>query len=240
MRSYEERFYRRWQNPEGLVSFSVRYRETDLMVYAQKDLSEETISLVKSYRAQVEETIKTDPDFETSLTPLEITTSYEMISEMLNKSRLAGVGPMAGIAGALAEFVGRDLLDLSDEIIIENGGDIFIRSLVDRTVLVYAGEDSPFKDRVRLLLKGQDSPFGVCTSSRAIGHSKSFGNTDAVAVIARSAITADVFATALGNRVKSSDDLDPVLEYIRGFPEITGALILIGDRMAASGKIELV
>jgi ApbE superfamily uncharacterized protein (UPF0280 family) len=158
---------------------------------------------------------------------------------MLDKSRLAGVGPMAGVAGAMAEFVGRGLLELSDEIIIENGGDVFIRSRTDRTVLVYAGEDSPFKNRVRLLLKGQEAPFGVCTSSRTIGHSKSFGNTDAVVVIASSAITADVFATAIGNCVKSPDDIDTAFDLVRSCSDITGALIMIEDRMAVSGEIRL-
>jgi len=238
--SYRERFYRRWQNPEGLVPFSVQYRETDLMVYAEKDLADETMSLVKKYRSQVEETIAENPDFQTSLSPIALKTPYGIIAEMVDKSRLAGVGPMAGIAGALAEFVGRELLELTNEIIIENGGDIFIRSLTDRTVLVYAGEDSPFKDRVRLLLKGREAPFGVCTSSRAIGHSKSFGNTDAVVVIASSAITADVFATALGNRVKTPDDLDSAIEYVQAFLEVSGSLILIGDKMAVSGEVVLV
>jgi ApbE superfamily uncharacterized protein (UPF0280 family) len=237
---YSDRFYRRWQNPEGLVSFSVQYRETDLMVYAEKDLTEKTLSLVKKYRSQVEETIAENPDFQTSLSPIEVATSYEMIAKMLDKSRLAGVGPMAGVAGALAEFVGRDLLELTDEIIIENGGDIFIRSLKDRTVLVYAGEDSPFKDKVRLVLKGREAPFGVCASSRTIGHSKSFGNTDAVVVIASSAITADVFATALGNRVKGPSDLGSAIECVQGFPDVSGALIMIGEKMAVSGEIQLV
>ena len=238
--NYRERFYRRWQNPEGLVSFSVQYRETDLMVYAKRDLADETMSLVKKYRSQVEETIAKNPDFRTSLSPIELKTPHGMIDEMLDKSRLAGIGPMAGIAGALAEFVGRELLELTEEIIIENGGDIFIRSLKDRTVLVYAGEHSPFRDKVRLLLKGQEAPFGVCASSRTIGHSKSFGNTDAVAVIASSAITADVFATAIGNRVKSPDDLERVIEYVQSFSEVSGVLIMIGDRMAVTGKIQLV
>lgn len=238
--NYSDRFYRRWQNPDGLLSFPVQCRETDLMVYAEKDLTEKTLSLVKKYRSQVEETIAENPDFRTSLSPIDLKTPYGMIAEMVDKSRLAGVGPMAGIAGALAEFVGQELLELTEEIIIENGGDIFIRSLKDRTVLVYAGEDSPFKDKVRLLLKGREAPFGVCASSRTIGHSKSFGTTDAVVVIASSAITADVFATAIGNRVKSPDDLEPAIEYVQAFPEVSGALILIGDRMAVSGEIQLV
>lgn len=237
---YTRRFYRDRQDPDGLVAYPVRCRETDLMVYAEKDLAEKTLALVKKYRSQIEETIERNPDFKTSLSPVDLKTNYRIISEMLDRSMLAGVGPMAGVAGALAEYVGKGLLPFTNELIIENGGDVFIQSMKDRRVLVYAGEDSPFKDRVRLFLKGRDTPFGVCTSSRTIGHSRSFGNTDAVVVIASSAITSDVFATAIGNRVKSPDDLDSAIEYAREIPDITGVLILIGDRMAVSGEIELV
>ncbi|MBN2322265.1 MAG: UPF0280 family protein [Spirochaetes bacterium] len=237
---YRKRFYRNWQNPDGLVSFSVRCRETDLMVYAEKNLAEKALVLVRKYRSQIEATIKENPCFSTSLIPLEVKTPYRIITEMVDKSRLAGVGPMAGVAGAIAEFTGRELLEDTEGIIVENGGDVFIRSRKDRTVLVYAGEESPFRDRVRILLRGREEPFGVCTSSRTIGHSKSFGNTDAVVVVASSAVTADVFATAVGNRVKRPDDLEPAIEYVRSFPDISGLLIMIGDRMAVSGEIELV
>ena len=239
MMDYRKRFYRRWQNPEDLTPFSVQCDQTDLMVYAKTDLSEATYSLVKKYRKELQETIVKNPTFLTSLIPLEIETPYLMISQMMEKARLAGVGPMAGVAGALAEFVGRELLESSEELIIENGGDIFMRSIKDRTALVYAGEVSPFRDRVRLLLRGKDAPFGVCTSSRSVGHSQSFGNTDAVVVIASSAITADVFATAIGNRVKRPDDIDSAFDLIRSCSEITGILVLIGDRMAVAGEIEL-
>ena len=59
-------------------------------------------------------------------------------------------------------------------------------------------------------------------------------------VISPSTITADVFATALGNRVKGQSDLEPAIEWIEGFSDVSGALILIGDKMAATGEIELV
>ena len=236
---YTKRFYREWQNPDGLVSFRVRRGETDLMVYADRDLAERTEELVEKYRSQLEETIEKNPDFKTSLSPLDLESGHRMIREMLEKSRLAGVGPMAGVAGAVAEHVGREFLAHTEALIVENGGDVFMRSRTDRTVLVYAGEGSPFKDRVRILLAGREEPFGVCTSSASVGPSKSFGHSDAVVVIARSVITADVFATALGNRVKSPDDLEPAIEYSSTIPDVTGVLILIGDRMAASGEIRL-
>ncbi len=235
---YTNRFYRRWQNPRDLIAYRVRYFETDLQIYSRKNLSEKASLLVKKYRNQIEKTIRKYPQFLKSLDPVRIPIRYRIIEEMIQKSSLAGVGPMAGVAGAIAEFVGKNLLQFTDELIIENGGDIFIKTLKERTLLVYAGEESPFKDKIRIRIKPGDKPFGICTSSKKIGHSLSFGNTDAVVVIAQSAITADAFATALGNIVKTQDDIEKAVGHAQSCSEISGGLILIGDKIAAFGEIE--
>jgi ApbE superfamily uncharacterized protein (UPF0280 family) len=237
---YTKRFYRRWQQPPDLHFFSVHYRETDLAIYTKQDCFHVAYGLVKKYRIYIEKTIAQYPEFKTSLSPVNIQSAYSIVNEMIEKSTLAGIGPMAGVAGAIAEYVGKDLLSYTDEIIIENGGDIFIKTLRDRTVLVYAGEDSPFKDRVRIRLEKRKASFGVCTSSRSIGHSLSFGNTDAVVVTAPSTITADCFATALGNMVKRKADIKGAMEFALSFKEIQGGLIIIEDQMAAFGDIKLV
>jgi ApbE superfamily uncharacterized protein (UPF0280 family) len=242
--SYRERFYRDWQHPDDLVSHTVRHGETDLHVFTKAEVPPRTFrrkldSLVLKYRAQLEETIENNSSFLHSLLPVDLRSPYPMIDAMVKKSREAGVGPMAGVAGAVAEFVGKGLLSLTDEIIVENGGDVFLKSGADRTVLLYAGEDSPFKDRLRIRLRGGGQPRGLATSSRTIGHSLSLGNTDATLIIADSAVTADVFATAVGNRVKRADDLQGAVEFALSFRSIKGGLILIGDRMAAFGEIEL-
>jgi ApbE superfamily uncharacterized protein (UPF0280 family) len=238
-REYTRRFYRRWQNPPDLLFLSVHCRETDLAIYATEDLSHRAYGLVKKYRGHIEKTIELHPEFRTSLSPVKISSPYSIINEMVAKAAYVGVGPMAGVAGAIAEYVGKELLASTDEIIVENGGDIFIRTLRDRTVLVYTGEDSPFKDRVRVRLrKGEDS-YGVCTSSRTIGHSLSFGNTDAVVVISPSTISADCLATALGNMVKKKDDVEEAMKFAESFKGIQGGLIIIEDQMAVFGEVEL-
>jgi ApbE superfamily uncharacterized protein (UPF0280 family) len=243
--SYRERFYRDWQHPENLVPHTVRHGETDLQVFTKAGIPPRAVhrrldSLVIKYRAQLEETIENHPPFLTSLLPVDLKSPYPMIDAMVKKSREAGVGPMAGVAGAIAEFVGKGMLSLTGEIIVENGGDIFLKSGADRTVLLYAGEDSPFKDRLRIRLRGGGRPCGLATSSRRIGHSLSLGNTDATLIIADSAVTADVFATAVGNRVKGEDDLPGAVEFALSFRSIRGGLILIENRMAAFGEVELV
>jgi ApbE superfamily uncharacterized protein (UPF0280 family) len=158
---------------------------------------------------------------------------------MVEKSTAANVGPMAGVAGAIAEFVGISLLPYSSELIVENGGDLFIKSERNRTVHVYVGEHSPFKDRLRIVLHGRTEPYGVCTSSASIGHSLSMGNADAAVILAGSAITADTFATALGNMVCNTEDIDKGLGFARSCGEILGALIVVEDQLGIWGELEL-
>ncbi len=241
---YRRRFYREWTQEGELDTFGIILYETDLQVYFSSSVEKETLAkrtygLVSKYRKQIEHTIKTFPEFSTSLYPLRIKSSYKITEEMISESRRAGVGPMAGVAGALAEYVGSELIGLAQELIIENGGDIFFKSKKSRNVLVYAGEDSPFRDKIRIKLHGGDTPCGICTSSGKIGHSLSFGNTDATIVIAESAITADVFATAVGNMVKSESDLEKAFGLLEKQAGISGALILIGEKIAVWGDVEL-
>lgn len=226
-----------------MISLRVCHGETDLQIFIKTDykthaIQEKIGGLILKYREQIEETIRKCPQFLHSLVPIELKSDYEIINEMVSKSRVVGVGPMAGVAGAFAEFIGNDLLPLTDELIIENGGDIYIKTKMDRNVLIYAGEHSPFKDKVRIKLHGQVAPRGICTSSKQVGHSLSFGNTDATIIIAQSAITADVYATAIGNMVKSEDDINGTLSFAEECNDINGGLILIGDKIAAWGEIE--
>jgi ApbE superfamily uncharacterized protein (UPF0280 family) len=237
---YSDRFYRTWQKPPDLHSFHVQIAETDLQIYAERNLHAEAQELARTCRRHIEETIERHPCFRTSLKPVSITSPYAIVNEMLEKSSRADVGPMAGVAGAVAEYVGLGLLPYSGEMIVENGGDLFIRSRLDRVMLVYAGEGSPFRDRIRVKLRGSEDSRGVCTSSGRIGHSLSFGRTDATVIIAPSAVTADVCATAVGNRVLEPADLEDALRFLDEQGEITGALILVEDRMGVWGDVELV
>ena len=237
---YTIRFYRKWQKPDNLVEFSISYKESDLTVFAEKDLSDIALSLLVNFRKAIEEIIKNHPLFKTSLKPIHLETKNPYIRDMIRFSTQANVGPMAGVAGAVAQCVGESLLGFSKELIIENGGDIFINSSRERVLMIYAGEESPFKDKLKIKLRGNDRPYGVCTSSKSIGHSLNFGNTDATVIIAESAISADIFATAISNKVKSVDDLENTVNYAKGIDCIKGGIIIIGEKAAAWGEIEFV
>ena len=240
MPEYQERFYRSKISSTDWISFTIQVKESDLWVRARKDLSAEGYERVFQYRHALETYIHQNPDFKDSLTPLGLDPlAPSIVQAMLQSGQAAGVGPMAAVAGAIAEFVGKDLLAFSPDIIIENGGDLFIVCNESLTVGIYAGE-SPLSGRLGIQLTPSDRPVGLCTSSGTVGHSLSFGRADSVTILSPSAVLSDAVATAVGNRVRTKNDIQPALEWAQKIPDVEGALIIVGDQMGVWGNLELV
>ena len=238
---YQERTYRnRVSRKENLVSFQVKVGETDLYISAGRDLTDIARKSVHRYRRFIEEYIKHRPQFLDSLVPIKPDEmAPAIIKDMLKASRISGVGPMASVAGAVAQYVGMDLLEDSDDVIVENGGDIFLKSESEITIGVFAGE-SPMSHKVALKIRPEDMPLGICTSSGTVGHSLSLGRADAVCVTSKSASLADAAATSIGNRVRKERDIKAALESGAEIEGILGILIIFGDKLGAYGAIELV
>ncbi len=236
---YEKRTYRNLVKTDDLVKFEVIVKETDLLVQAERDLSNETRESVLKYRHQLETYIETNPEFQRSLIPLKDDPySPEIVREMIRTSQLAQVGPMAAVAGALAEFVAKDLSSISKEVIIENGGDIYLAISRERTIGVFAA-DSPLSLKIGIVISPEDSPLGVCTSSGTVGPSLSFGKADAVCILSKSAALADAAATAVGNIVKEKKDIEFGLEQGKEIEGVSGILIIVGEKMGVWGNVNL-
>ncbi len=135
------RFYRRFMRRQGLVSFRVSFKETDLLIQADSDLTAQASSLVLEARNAIEEYAKQHPGFIESYVPLpEDPFAPKIVKEMLWAGREAGVGPMAAVAGAIAEYVARGLAKkYTEEVLVENGGDIALVSHSPVIAGVYAG-----------------------------------------------------------------------------------------------------
>jgi uncharacterized protein len=236
---YEPRTYRHWVQEQDLTSFNVIVKETDLYIRAASNLQKKAFRLVLKYRKQLESYIKSHPEFAASLEPLDVEGNSPLIvKDMAISSAQFNVGPMAAVAGAIAQFVGNGLLEFSPEIIIENGGDIFLKSRKDRVVAIYAGK-SPLSGKYGLEIKAGNTPLGICTSSGTVGHSLSFGKADAVVIVAQSASIADAAATAIGNMVTAVDDIDNAVEYAQESKLLKGVVIIKDDRMGIWGDIKL-
>jgi ApbE superfamily uncharacterized protein (UPF0280 family) len=237
---YQPRTYHRWIKDDGLVSFKVVVKETDLYVRAAHNLENETIEAIIKHRTPLEEYIESHPLFLHSLEPYTVgEDAPDIVKDMAQAAGMVGVGPMAAVAGAIAEAVGRDLLHYSPEVIVENGGDIFINVSQASLIGVYAGE-STFTGKVALEINPEQMPLGICTSSGTVGHSLSLGAADAVIVLSHSTALADAAATAIGNKVVAGGDIDVVMEQIKAMPELAGAVIIKGDRMGMWGDVKII
>ena len=240
IKMYEKRTYRNLVKTDDLIKFEVIVKETDLLIRAEKDFSKEARESVLKYRHQLETYMAKNPEFQRSLVPLkENPYAPEIVREMIQTSQLAGVGPMAAVAGAMAECVSRDLIKLSKELIVENGGDIYLVTSRERTIGIYAG-NSPLSLKIGILISPEETPLGVCTSSGTVGPSLSFGKADAVCILARSSALADAVATAVGNIVEEEKDIESGLERGREIEGVLGTLIIIEEKMGVWGNVRLI
>ncbi|AFM25885.1 UPF0280 family protein [Desulfomonile tiedjei] len=236
-REIDADLYRGLVNSKELISARIRIKQTDLLISGTTNLSRKAFPTVMHYRRQIEEYIVSHPFFARSLVPVPPDdTAAKIVKTMISVSTQCGVGPMASVAGAISEFVGMDLMPFSHELIVENGGDIFLFSSKRREMLLLA-ESSMFKG-LRIALDATPEPIGICTSSGTLGHSLSFGCADAVMVVASSASLADAAATAVGNLVKGPRDVESAIEKAREIG-VNGVVILVNDKMGAWGQVEI-
>ena len=237
---YQPRKYRNLIDAEKLQAYRVVVKETDLMVYTATRLEDEAKELVLEQRGYVETFIKAHPDFARALNPWRLEgPAPGIIVNMVKAARNAGVGPMAAIAGAIAEQVGHGLLKMTDQVIVENGGDVFIKMNSSVTVGIFAGK-SPLSLRIGIRLESGSKPEAVCTSSGTIGHSLSLGKADAVCVVADSCSIADAAATSIGNLIDSPTDIESAIEAGRRIEQLHGIVVIVGKKIGMWGDLEVV
>lgn len=241
---YTERNYRQSHRQKDLVHFQIAIQETDLDIGVRKErFSPELVNwveeTVRACRKPLEDYIQKDPDFVSSLIPYTVFPDAPAIAQtMADAGRLAGVGPMAAVAGAVAEWVGKAIAKRSKDVIVENGGDIFMRTSRIRKVGIFAGE-SPLSNRVAIEVRPDQTPLGICTSSGKVGPSLSFGKADAVVVLSPSTPLADAVATAAGNLVQTIDDLERALELAAQIEGVKGIVVIKDDQLAVWGSVKL-
>ncbi len=238
---YQERTYQESVASEGMVASRAAVKESDLFILAPIDVSAEALGLLCEARVTLERYIGRDGRFRTTLEPHAVLHAAPLIARRMAEAAAAvGVGPMAAVAGALAEYVGEGLGRACPEVIVENGGDIYARAARPLTVTVHAGAHSPFAGKLRFRCDPAGLPIGIATSSGTVGPSLSFGRADAVCVIAADAVEADAAATAVGNRVTALTEVEPAIEAGRGMPGVRGILIAIEDKLGVWGDLELI
>jgi uncharacterized protein len=236
----QDRTYRNFIRHETLCSFQVMVKETDVHIHADHRLESVARELILKYRGQIEAYIHRHSEFLGTLAPWPLNDpAPSIVREMIEAGRKAHVGPMAAVAGAVAQYVGRDLLAYTDQVIVENGGDIFLKTNSETVVAVYAGR-SVLSMRIGLRIDSKKKPLSICTSSGTVGHSLSFGSADAVCVVSESCPLADAAATAIGNQLHSQADIQRAVNMGKCIEGVKGIFVIMGGQVGLWGDVSLV
>ena len=239
--------YRELFNSKDLVSFRINQKETDIYVAVGnrekgnlKRIIAKTEKLIEDCRRDIENYIKNYPLFEMSFRPVAVDSDApEIIKEMAQAALLANVGPFASVAGAIAGAVGRKLSEEISDVIIENGGDVFIKTTKTRKVGIYYDREE-ISNGFGLEVHPPDTPLGICASSGTCGHSFSFGRADVAVAVSNSTALADACATAMGNLIEESRDITKGINFAKSIEGIKGVVIIKDGRFGFWGDIRII
>ena len=238
--TYTDRsIYRKNISVRGKYSYRVRYRYTDLYITSDRDLSGKLREPVISFYDELEKVISADKRFKESLSPLDIDKDYPpIIKEMCRSSGIFGVGPMATVAGALCDRIAGQFAGECKFLMIENGGDSYIKSNFTVRAALFTGS-TYFPDNLNVSIGAGSTPCGLCSSSGRMGHSLSLGESDMVTVMSDTAVMADAAATAIANSIRSTKDVDRAIELYRHHKQVKGLVIIKDNRLAVWGDLRL-
>jgi ApbE superfamily uncharacterized protein (UPF0280 family) len=223
-----------------LIRFHVVVKETDLLVLSEIDIGDLVREIVLTQRDRLERFIAGNPEFRDTLVPVAVSgAAPAIVKSMALAGRMAGVGPMAAVAGAVCEAVAAGVGGSVRELILENGGDLYVSSTRERVIGIFSG-DTERGGAIGIRVAPESTPLGICTSSGRIGHSLSFGDSAAATVLARSSALADAAATAVGNRVRGRNGVREGLAAARDIPGVLGAVVLRDGQLGAWGEVEIV
>ena len=202
------------------------------------DQFETVVSEIRRQREILEDYIARHGEFQTSLMPIDLRPDApESAKRMAVASRLVGTGPMAAVAGAMAQLAAEAAIKKQcTEVIVENGGDIYLQTSEPVIIGLYPGEFEA-GGGLAFSLQGEDTPVSICSSSGKMGHSMSLGMCDLATVVAKDAALADAAATLAANLVKTVDDVEPTLNQIAAIEGVEGVVIIKDGQVGLAGKL---
>ncbi len=221
-------------------------KESDLTI-----ISESKNAILKAkqtffyHRELLEKFATKNQNFLKSFNPITVSSPYEIIQLMIRYSKICNVGPMATVAGALADLMLNAMKESEKNFIparvalVENGGEIAIDSEKLMRIALYAGENK-LNLNIGFLIEKKDCPIGIATSSATVGHAISLGQADAVTIFAENATLADGAATRIANLVKGDDvekSIKTALDATEDIPGIRAALISRGNKVGQIGNL---
>lgn len=231
------------QAPMKKYRTAISYKQSRLNVIVDSPrLLKVAYSSLLTHRLLLDQYVERHPSFRISLHPVRVEPWAPKVARLAAEAaEIAEVGPMAAVAGALAEAVMEDLLKAGAQIaVVENGGEVAATAIESLNVAVYAGP-SPLSMKVGFELGPTDYPIGIATSSASVSKAINFGEADAAVVVANEASLADAAAKAVCNAVKGRDDEEAVAKGLevadRLRPYIRGALVIKGRHVGLTGRL---
>ena len=224
-----------------LYEGSFRIKESKITIKTDPEAFTAAVLSILEHRNQLEAYVKNEPAFLTALEPVNVwREAPKVIMRMDEASRIAGVGPMASVAGAIADLAVEAAIDAGARgVLVENGGEVSIDG--DYTFHVALNvRGTILSDNIGFKVTPKDYPIGIATSSATSGHAISFGVADAVTVFSKNAAYADALATCICNAVVGESPEQAVeagLSTAKGIREIRGVIIVVGDKVGIVGRL---
>ena len=225
-----------------IIKVRKTFKESSILFQSDRELAiKAAVEAVLRHRLELDRYILGNPTFLRELEPIDVEPyAPRIVQTMSNAAKAAGVGPMATVAGALADVALEAMLASKASVaIVEDGGEIAASSQRPFNIGLYAGK-TPLSKQVGFRILPADCPIGVATSSASLGHAISFGEADSATVFARTAALADGAATAICNAVKGEDperSIQKGLKHAKSIPGVRGVMVVRGNYVGTSGSI---
>jgi len=223
-----------------MIKKRIVIQETNILLTSDIEPSY-VVGFITRQREELKRFIRMNREFQTSLEPLKVVSAPEIVKMMASSAQIAGVGPMAAVAGTISQLTLNFLLKQEAKyVIVDNGGDIALKTNKDVIMGLYAGESS-LSGKIGFKIKQDKTPLGICTSSGTVGHSISFGQADSVTVFSSSSSVADALATSIANQATGDNEVEMVENCLAKAEDMKehfkGVLIVVGESAGTVGKI---
>lgn len=217
----------------------ILYKNSRIKILTDKrPLIKQAFNELVKQRTLIENYIKKDIFFLSTLKPCKIKKSAPKIVKLMAEgAKIANVGPMASVAGTIAEFIAKKLLQKGAKTaVVENGGDIFAVTNKEIIIGLFSGKNK-IAEKLAFKLNKNNTPLAICSSSSLLGHSISFGKCDLATIFSKKSYIADAVATAVANKVKEIKDIEPTLNWAIKLKDVQGIIIIKDHKIGMIGNI---
>jgi ApbE superfamily uncharacterized protein (UPF0280 family) len=217
--------------------FDVEIHDMMLRVAAPEDLYEEARAAGMHFWEQMESYGVRHREFRTSKRPVAVgDDAPEIVREMAESARVAGVGPAFTIQGAVTDCVGRFLALRQTEVLVSNGGDYFAITRRRARLVVHAGSEGG-AESIAIVINPDLGAQGISTTMGRLYLPSA--STDGLVVVATSCILADAAAAAASAILRRDDSLKPALQYLTRLTGVHGAMVVRGQSIGLAGALEV-